>query len=196
MLDWETWVQTHTENRVILADTLDMGGSYCYQISSDVSLSSTWQSSIIANTNATNVSNFKIRALVRKNTNSGSIYLFGRANKTSKQAYILELRDSLFLYKGVLGEYYTGSYLVSTGDYIFPKNATYHLELAFHTGVDNKTFVQVKFGDMQVSESWTTVFSVITENENLPSGYWGFGVGTYTRREQFYFDNVQYFLEY
>jgi hypothetical protein len=165
-----------------------MGGSYCYQVSSDISLSSTWQSTIIANTNATTASNFKIRALVRKNTNSGSIYLFGRANKTSKQAYILELRDSLFLYKGVLGEYYTGSHLVSTGSYVFPK--------AFHTGVDNKTFVQVKMGDMQLSESWTTVFSVITENENLPSGYWGFGVGTYTRREQFYFDNVQYFMEY
>lgn len=196
MLDWEIWQQTHTENRVILADNLDMGGDYCYQISSDVSLSSVWQTSIVANTNATTASNFKLRAMVRKNSTTGSIYLFGRANKNTNQAYILEMKDSIGLYQGTLGTYFTGNYLVNSGDFVFPKNVTYHIEAAFHTSLDNKTFIQVKMGDLQPAEVWTTLFSVIVPNETLVSGYWGFGMGTYTRREQYYFDNIQYFVEY
>lgn len=189
-------VELHTEQRATLSDGLGMHGSYAYLINSDVTISSTWQSCIIANTDIVNAGNFKIRGLIRKNTNSGAAYLFARANGTSKEAYILEMKDGLGLYKGTLGVPFTGNYIDNTGEYVFPKNVTYHMEFAIHTEPDNKTFMQVKLGDMQDPENWTTIFSVIRENETLLSGYWGFGMGTYTRRENYYFDDLQFFLEY
>lgn len=197
MLGWQTWIQLHTEERATLSDNLDMQGSYCYFISTDNSLSSTWQTSIIANTDYPTASNFKIRAYVRKNTTNGCLYLFARANEQTKQAYILELKDAISLYKGTLGEPFSGNYIESTGTFCFPKNVTYHLEFTIHTTPDNKTFIQVKKGDKDpVSETWDTVFSVILENETALTGYWGFGIGSFTRREFFYLDNIQYFIEY
>lgn len=196
MLNWETWVQLHTIQRVLLSDDLDMEGDFSYLISSDISLSSTWQSCIVANTDIVTAGNFKIRALVRKNTNIGGLYLFVRGNKSTNQAYILELKDSIGLYKGTLGQPFTGNYLDSTGEYVFPKNETYHLEFAVHTDNSHNTFLQVKKGDREDPESWTTIFSVITQGETLLTGYWGFGMGTYTRRENYYFDKIEYFLEY
>lgn len=196
MLNWETWKELHTVQRVTLSDDLDMVGNYTYLINSDTALTSTWQSCIIANTDTINASNFKIRALVRKNTNSGALYLFTRANKITKEAYILEFKDSIGLYKGELGVPFSGNYLDSSGEYVFPKNVTYHLEFAVHTAIDNKTFLQVKIGDREDPENWTTVLSVITTNETLLTGYWGFGMGTYQRRENYYFDEFEYFVEY
>jgi hypothetical protein len=196
MLNWETWEELHTEQRVTLSDGLDMSGDYVYLINSDITLTSTWQSCIIANTDAVAAGNCKIRALIRKNTNSGSLYLFVRGNKSTKNAYILEIKDGIGLYRGLVGSPFNGNYIESSGDYIFPKNVTYHVELAVHTEPDLKTFIQVKLGDREDPETWTTIFSVITENETQLTGYWGFGMGTYTRRENYYFDNIQYFIEY
>jgi hypothetical protein len=197
MLNWEVWKEENVVNRVTLSDGVDMHGSYVYQMSSDNVITSVWQSSIMANLDTPTAANFKIRGLVRKNNSDGSLYLFVRGNRTTKQAYILEMKDSIRLYKGTLGvDYLSGAILVSTEQYIFPKNNTYHLEFAVHTGQDNKTFFQVKLGDRGDPEQWNHVFSIITSNETMPNGYWGFGCGTYTRREHFYFDDLQYYLEY
>ncbi len=195
MLNWTIWNDLYTESRVTLSDDLDMEGNYVFLITSSQSLQSVWQTFIYANTDFTTAGNFKMQALIRKNTNTGSVYLFARADDTTKEAYILEMKDNLRLYKGILGEDFLGDPLESIGDYIFPKNVTYHIEFAIHTEPNDQTFIQVKVGDRETVENWTTVFSVIVENETLLTGYWGFGMGTYSRRENFYFDNIKYFVE-
>lgn len=196
MLNWDIWEQHLTENRVTLSDGVDMIGGYTYLINSDISINGQWQNFVMANTDFPTARNFKIRAYIRKNTNLGSFYLFGRASSLTKQAYILELKDNLSIYKGVIGQPFSGPYLDSTGEYVFPKNVTHHLEIAFHTEPNNQTFIQVKYGDKAANETWKTVFSIVVQNETRLEGYWGFGVGTYTRRENYYVDNIQYFLEH
>jgi len=195
MLNWETWSEDNVVDRVILTENVDMQGSYCCMLSSSDVVNNAWQKAVVANTDMTALTNFKIRAKVRKDTNSGNLYLFGRANKNNNSAYILELKDSFRFYKGTLGENFEGVPLV-TSALPFSKNVTYNVELLFHTGIDNKTFVQVRCAENTDVLIWQHVFSVIISNENLTSGYFGFGCGTYHRRENYYFDYFQVYLEY
>jgi hypothetical protein len=188
--DWNVLKATNVSHSLVDTLGLDMDQNYCWMVRTTLNpgvFSVRNISDLIGTaglfTNGNSHTNLKIRALVRKNSESAVPFLSMRGgNVSTSQGYKLAWRqDGKFaLYKEQLEGTFSSTPLLISAD-TYEINTTHHIEFSTFSQPNGDTFIEAYYGDRPVDpyqeEQWTPIFKTMIFYSDTPilSGYCGFG---------------------
>lgn len=183
--DWSTLIANNVSHSLVDTLGLDMDQNYCWNVRTTLNPGhfATRNITVGQHLNGDSHSNLKIRALLRKNAEQATPFMFLRSGDASNtNAYKLGLRaDGKFAlyHEQIDANFATTPLLISQDTYAI--NTTHHIEFLAYSQSNGDTFLEAYYGDRNtdpyVGESWDVIFKTMIFYSDSPilAGYVGFG---------------------